>query len=614
MANFCQSNLLDAETVGFVTSLLAKSKRLMPKLEYQDKWPNIDGYVYFLEEPIEKYDDCSETLGTFEIQIKKLPKDHNNKFSLETDFLKYSKTSFNPVILLGVDLETEIIYWSLIDKDFIKTFESKLEQKTVTIEFNVSNIITKENQGFVSKWEEIIVDHRNKIIGYDAIKETLDSYETISENSKLIPAKVSKNYVKIHEFLDTINNYVDNDFNVIKRIFFPHTWKLGFAFLDYSQDKLSYSLFNIPLNVNDVQIKQIVLKENIRELMDKGKITSFNWSAKNFIEENPQRVAFDWVKEKIENIFKEKFLFITSSEIISDYLYEFVTHYHNEFGLEIKDEYTIEEINKGFNKHLLIWIEELYKIKNIPIKHIIPVNLDSGFITPTEDEIQKIEQKVQERISSSEFTTNQFVFSKGRYDFSKFIQFLDYAKKNDITKVEKFFLKGSKDMSGRQSYYVWESWTKDELVTNTKALFSILPKIYDEVVKENFPQLFDKLKFFNNFNKYVVILKNAKDEYPGGFSTGPSISTYSVVDIDSDETTIEVYDESENPYTEDYKSFEIKKDSKPYKMKRSSGSVHHDIFHEFPLLNYTYKYLDERLKEYLNTLEENIPEANHNDI
>ena len=183
MANFCKNNLIDAEAVGLVTNLLAKSKRIMPKIECQDKWPNIDGYLYFLEKPMEAHDDCAETLGTFEVQIKKLPKDHNMKFSIETDFLKYCKNSFNPVIFLGVDLETGTLYWLHISNGFINSYESKLSQGTVTVTFEEPKKITAAEFGYVAVWENIIVEHRNKIVGYDQIKENLDSYTFISENS-----------------------------------------------------------------------------------------------------------------------------------------------------------------------------------------------------------------------------------------------------------------------------------------------------------------------------------------------------------------------------------------------------------------------------------------------
>ncbi len=589
MANFCKNNLIDAETVGLVINLLAKSKRIMPKIEFQDKWPNIDGYLYFLETPIDAHNDYAETLGTFEVQIKKLPKDHNLKFSVETDFLKYCKTSFNPVIFLGVDLETGTLYWLHISNGFINPYDAKLSQTTVTINLEESKKISAADIEYVSLWEKIIVDHRNKIVGYDQIKENLDSYILISQNSKLVPAKISKDYVNIHKFLDKLNGYLDNEFNIIKKIYLPSTWKLGFAFLNYEPANLSYSLFDIPYNMNDVQIKQIVLRGNIRDLMKKQKIDWFTSSARNKIEEDPKNVAFEWIETKLKKIIENKFLQISSIELLNEYLYEFTSHYHKELGLKLKDEYTIDEINNSLNQHLLLWVEELYRFKNIPLKHIMPVDLDSLFIFATDDEAMIIEENIQARIREGKFSLNRFIFTNKRYDFSKFIRFLESAKNREITIVKKVFRYGCKDMSGRR--YTWEKWSKEELVYNTKILYSIMPKVYDEIIKENFGQIFEDLKFFKGFNKYIVVLTGAKDNYPPEFTSGPSLSIYRAIDPDSTENTVEVYDESESSYEENLqdKKFEVK-------------TAHYDIFDEFPLLTCTYEYIRERLNNHIKEL------------
>ncbi|MCG2717294.1 MAG: hypothetical protein L6408_00460 [Nanoarchaeota archaeon] len=606
MAKFCQSNVLDAETVGLVTSLLAKSKRIMPKLEYQDKWPNIDGYLYFLEKPIVNHDDCSETLGTFEVQVKKLPSGHNKKFNkLETNFLRYCQTTFNPVLLLGVDIESEIIYWVQVDSEFINQYSDKMSQDHVTGTFTDDKIIKKDNQNFISIWETVIVNHRNKIVGYDKIKETLDSYQVISENSRLITAKVSKNYVKIHQFLDNLNNFLDNDFNIVKKVFLPATWKLGFAFLEYEPNNLSYSLFNIPYDTNDVQIKKIILKGDIRTFMQEQKITSFSWSHENIIEKNPKIVAVKWIQDKLKDIIENKLLVIKSEEAINDYLYEFVSHYKDVFGLEIKTEYSIEEIKNAFNQNPLLWIEELYKLKSIPLNHIVPVDLESGFITPTEEEILVIKEKVNERKVKADFSTRQFIFINKRYDFSKFINFLDFCERNNRTLVKQSYRYGEKDLSGRRSYNIWEKWSKNETFHNTKYLYSTLPKIYNETIKNNFPTLFEELKFFKGFNLFIVVLRECKDNYEGE-PKGPSISLYYAIDKEASEDRFEFYDESEFPYTEEFPK--LVKDGKEYQLIMSGTGIHADIFRSFPTLDYLYKYIKDRIEKYF----EDIKEDNQN--
>jgi hypothetical protein len=603
MAKFCSNNLIDAETIGLVTNLLAKSKRIMPKLNYQDKWPNIDGYLYFLEKPSDNQDNNAETLGTFEVQIKKLPKNQNLRFSIKTDFLRYCKTSFNPVIFMGVDLSFKTIYWLHINSELIDDYQSKLSQNKLTITLDESKNITDSNFEYIDLWEKIIVEHRNRMIGYDRIKESLDSYTFISENSKLIPTKVNSNYVKIHIFLDTINNFIDGEFNVIKKIYLPFTWKLGFAFLDYKSTKLSYSLFNIPYNVNDVQIKQIIPKRNFLSLMQKQNIDNFFVSpSNNEIEKKPEIVAIRWIEKKLKEIIKNKFLYISSIEIVNEYLYEFIVHYHREFGLPCKNDFTLEEINNALNEHLLLWIEEFYKLKKIPLRFVISIDLDSIFTTKNEAVI--IEENVQSRIRDGKFSKSKFIFTNKKYDFSKFIRFLEIAKNKNIVSIKKIYYNGNKDLTSKQSYFIWEKWAREELVYNTKLLYSILPYVYDEIIRENFNKIYEDLKFFKGFNKYVVVLSGAKDNYSHDVKDRPYIKIYEAINNSSYENNIEVYDESEFPYEEDLGHLKLNKKTttEHYDLIKCCMHFCNNIFHEFPLLSTAYNLLECRLNEYIEEL------------
>ena len=68
------NDFTDKESVSLIENILARHKRVMPKLYSSDKWPNIDGHI--------EVQDAGHTLvGRSFVQAKTLPGDHNLKFA-----------------------------------------------------------------------------------------------------------------------------------------------------------------------------------------------------------------------------------------------------------------------------------------------------------------------------------------------------------------------------------------------------------------------------------------------------------------------------------------------------------------------------------------------------
>lgn len=121
----------DQQAVGLVSAWIAESKRAMPDLKANDKWPNIDGYV-------ELTDLNGYPLGNVKVQIKKLSKKNakDKKHTFKDDkFLAYCRetTDWIPIIFIGVDLDNHIGYWVHIDDGLLSSIGTG---KTITLHVN----------------------------------------------------------------------------------------------------------------------------------------------------------------------------------------------------------------------------------------------------------------------------------------------------------------------------------------------------------------------------------------------------------------------------------------------------------------------------------------------
>jgi hypothetical protein len=583
---FCGSNLLDVESVSLVMNKLSETKQLMPKIDYQDKWPNIDGYVYLLEQPLNESKDCLESFGTIEIQIKKLPDKHELKFSLETAYLDYARNkTINPVILLASDCKSKEVFWIHLSEELISSYESKLSQGSITIDLNKNQVINKTTP---SLWLDIYSRQKNKVVGFDKIKEINDSYSIISNNSIAIPEKESSNFIKIHKFLDKLNSLLDGDYNLIKNIFYKNVWKLGFAYGAYEENKITYSFFPVYQNQNDVLIKRFELGPNIPQHLP---FISSNYH-KNIIEEESDEEIKDFIKQNIKKIFRNILFEIDSDEVIMEYLFGLTSYYHKEFGLEKKSEYSLDEISNGFNIYFPIWVEEMYKIKKMKLDPYTTVEAKSGFIFVRGDDEKKLKENIRVRIEKKDFFSNSFILSDKQYGFPTFIKFLNFAKNKKMKKIKSPFKEGEKDSSTKSSHWIWEKYSKQELKENVKTLFSLLPKLYDELLSKNFPLLYGKINLFNNcreeFDKIIIVIKNAKDEYEKSYSP-PSIDYYYLKDSSITERKFEVYLKEDLPIK--YKEF-------PSNSWKKTESLDF-IFRPNPILTYASNLIMERNLNYL---------------
>ncbi|MBD0383887.1 DUF4365 domain-containing protein [Paenibacillus sedimenti] len=148
------NNFRDIESVGFALYLLGKHRRAIAQTATVDKWPNTDGIIDLLS-------INGELIGKFDIQIKKLPDDHNMVFDLPVKYLSYClKVASEPTITLMVDTINEKIYWFHVTKEWIQASNYSENKETVRIPLSDDRCLDRSNISYLTHWEEIAKENR----------------------------------------------------------------------------------------------------------------------------------------------------------------------------------------------------------------------------------------------------------------------------------------------------------------------------------------------------------------------------------------------------------------------------------------------------------------------
>jgi hypothetical protein len=148
------NNFRDIESVGFALYLLGKHRRAIAQASAVDKWPNTDGIIDLTSVN-------GELIGKFDIQIKKLPDNHNMVFDLDVEYLSYcDSVASEPTIALMVDPIEEKIYWFHVTREWIRESNYAKNKSTVRIKLNDEHCFDRTNTSYIKQWEQIAKENR----------------------------------------------------------------------------------------------------------------------------------------------------------------------------------------------------------------------------------------------------------------------------------------------------------------------------------------------------------------------------------------------------------------------------------------------------------------------
>ena len=470
-----------------VSAWIAATQRAMPDLKALDKWPNIDGHIEITEKD-------GSPKGELRAQVKKLNPRLKNKLSFKNyKFLEHCRVSIDwtPIILIGVDLESKKAYWLHIDSHFLSQGG---DRKTIT--FVENQVIKSGTSEFIKSWEKIIAIYYSKHREFEKNKKL---FFMLSDVFNPAYGKTDQHFVNIHYFLDELNGYLDHTLPIVKQIFYPNTWKLGFAYFQYETSSLAYSLYPIAQNQNDVQIKEIN-----RTLFNKIKRDGLGFStlaSRNPIKTNPKEYAKEVVHQKTSDIIKRRWLKHSGSEYLAkEFIFAFIDRFHIPMGLELKDKYSLEEIEKAIDTYLPLWLkfshDLLLRKKREPEGTIMECK-PSWIHSLSENECNEVAQNVEKVIQDDTFDFRIMLQREVETSLVQFWEFLDYLKKSRKRKVERLY--GIERRSSSKC-----------IDHNLKMFCEHLLEVYDAVIQTNFPMLKDELSLFGKADT-ILISRRVKD-------------------------------------------------------------------------------------------------------
>jgi hypothetical protein len=592
----------DAAEVAAVTILesLLNDKNLKLDIRKRDKIPNIDGYI-------EIVDDLNCPVGKLEVQIKKLP-DNSTKMQCPMSLYAYSEVTGNPIVFLAVDITQKVAYWQHIDSKKLLQPIINMAQDSITIHFTPESVIDGCNVHHVIEWKNIVESNLGRL-------KELEKYREVFENSNAIVGIAKDEFTNIHYFLDYLNNFLDSQFSIVKELVYPSSWKIGLAYSDYGISSISYTLYSIPINKNDVQIKK--MDDKLREKLKNEGVGWRGYLNENPIRTSPRKHAVDLVEEKTIKLLKQRALNLKGSDFLArEFVFAFIDEFREPMGLPKKDQYTIAEIEKGFY-HLPIWIIEainfLVKVKRNNIRSIADVLYRRPYFDPMmlliqimDNERKQIEELVQQKIVTN-YRIPIIPMGNDKYPFRVFFDLLTFLRESKIDSIQRAYIPKDFSRLKNGAGWVWELYSDDAIDKNLSIFFENLPSAYNKIVTQNFPEI--KLPIFGKTNLEVILYKDREKaekqkEWP--------IEFFNLVDGNGEDFRLE-FRKRDNAleYSDlSFKTMDYEKDiiinEKSYKCIGGSARGLDLIYEDLPMFNYIYSILEKNLAEYFNEVRKRI--------
>ena len=537
-AKYSDTSVAELEAIITLEDLLDKI-HVKPFINSIDKIPNYDGYL-------ELTDDNQVPIGKVDVQVKKLADNATDpKHQCNKDFIEYCEMSTIPVLLILVDTSNRIAYWVHISRELSRTLETREDAASVCVRIPVENRISKDDTDYFGKWVSIIEEYRKRIQDFPQIYERLKEIDGLLAKSNSILGAEKNEFETIHRFLDELNTLLDTDFHIIKKILYPGYWKIGIAYGEFSKTRLTYALYPIPIERNDLQIKQ--LPDDIGKALEKHLSFSGHFQ-NNPIHDQPERYARREILKDATRIIENRWLPIRSIPLANEVLIDFVDKCGKSLGLKQGDRCALKDIKAVILK--------------FPPKRIIIVGRDRFPLSVMQDAVQWLE-------------------SKGE------------------TEIRRLFLPRSFDGQASNRFRIWSVYSPKATLENTRILFREFPGTYRAMIQYSFPNLKEELDFYNGFDELIIVIE-VKDRY---VDDAPTIWKY-YLKKDSGEKKISIFmkGKDELPITGwPPLDKEIVIGREKCIVISCSQSIYEAIYKDCPLLDLVYQTLEERLKVILST-------------
>jgi hypothetical protein len=595
------SNTDEQETLAVDTfKILVEHKRVRMDIKERDKYPNTDGYL-------ELVDDNRSPIGKLEVQIRTFHGD-TPKLQCPLSLFDYSEITCNPVLLVGVETDRKKAYWIHVTRGLLDKMSLNADQRTVTISFPIGNTISENDDAYVEEWVKIAESYKSRMKRYPQLENL---YNELSKKSNPAVGAESTEFSDIHAFLDKVNGLLEDEFGIVKRIFYSDSWKIGLAYSNYEDRAVTYTLYPIHLKRNDVQIKRFDAPLQMH-LQGEG-LTFRGYGGENPIKSRSQDHAIEIVENDVLSILEHRLLKHHNEFLARELIFAFMDRFGEEMGFEQKDTHPFADVERAFFQHLPLWIEETMKLIVETKRNgiVSPYQLFYGkeYIDPdmlmrqtTEQERTQIKETVTKRVLSGN-RAKVVPIGNRRIPFRVLVESLRFLSTKQCAEIERPYLR--KDYSRLQGGkgWIWNVFSPEMVEANLRIFLENLPTVYADLVSLNFPQLAEEIPLFDGASLAIALFE-AKETYTS-YQDSPKIEFYFLKSEDHD-LQIELYNKGSDQippclsFDSLGKDLEIK--GRKYRMVSGRSSILDFIFEDLPMLGFVYKELTTELRDYFDSI------------
>lgn len=583
-AGFHSSDSIEQDTIAVLYSVL-NSDFVKIAVEHMDRFPNIDGHLWINDEE-------GSIIGDLAVQIKNIPTDQLDppRVSIKTKTVNYVHNRTSPFLLLGIDLDDNVVYWRHINYPFVDALDLD-DQTSKTIAFPEEQLIDGEDEEYIQEWQEIVEDHQTGIYHHEVDRKLRNGANPAINAQR-------DEFEQIHDFLDEYNRLLDYEAKVVRDVFYPGSWKVGFAYKQYANERLTYGLYTIPKDANEVQIKDVE-SSVLEEIESSWRV--YRVTGGNKIQEQPKTYARDEVEDMVERILEEKLLEHRVDRFLArEYVFSFVDEFNFMLGVDLRDRYYLDQLKSGYYHYLQMWIEEFANEVDYNSGYIIP---DGSYIdiarmkSRTLREARKtIKAAVEERVEQADRVDymDHYVVGSRNFPVGVFPRFLDFLTKLGYDTITRPYVRAIHgpypDAPGPIPF--WDRFTAKAIRDNIEIFFENFPRVYRRLLKVNFPGLKDELELYNGYEDVVVVYDMKKRR-----QASLELRLFGRDDRQHHPMNVKVYhqDDPEVKHTEGrHGPVNINdKEYMPFRTTQGRG-----ILWRYPVLKYSYNHIQSNSREY----------------
>lgn len=443
-------------------------------LKERDKFPNIDGYLEIVS--IEQI-----PIGKLELQIKTIRNSDQNYY-IDGSLFSYAETTTLPVILILVNRTNQCVYWIRISSKI------GISTKGNNVKIKIEDLDTiDEKSSYIQKWISIVEDYKKRIKEHPILQELLEANRFTKPLIEL-----SKDKLKyLQNYVDYLNAMLDKEYKIVKDVIFPGIWKVGIAVSKFDSS-LAYGLFGIKYGESDLLIKSLDnTKFNFRQ---SGNIRTLNFTSN--VPDDPSELAKSRIHSFVKDFIEAKAFPVVLKEFANEYLFAIVNKYYFAFGFkEEQDVYKLSEVKIGLENYFFQWIYFASKKISYPnhLNHL-DINFISHFLDKT------IKNEIIEDIKKSKDHIPPYIFKTEDFTIPQLLESIQILQRDSIDYIKRITAKPNFSLSeDKNSYWVWDAYTEDEIKTKIKELYVQAYFLFEEYLsKTGLPIKYANLPEANN--------------------------------------------------------------------------------------------------------------------